>query len=110
MFPMKACFFYGHISAYVEEEELYLVDGVAINGVSGGPVFVIEESGPIIIGLVTEYRPNFSMGQSLPGMSIMRSINPLIKYYSEELKKYKTSQLKAAEVSAIRKSTSENEK
>lgn len=102
VFPMSPCFFHGHISAYIDEDELYLVDGVAINGVSGGPVFVLDdEDEPIIIGLVTEYRPNCSTGQSLPGMSVMRSINPLIKYYSEELKKYKTAQLKAAEVTPV---------
>src|SRR5262249_62208479 len=33
------CFFSGHISAYIESESAYLVDGVAINGVSGGPAF-----------------------------------------------------------------------
>lgn len=102
VFPINPCFFHGHISSYIDEEELYLVDGVAINGVSGGPVFVIEKDGPVIIGLVTEYRPNCSTGQVLPGMSVMRSINPLIKYYSEELKKYKTAQLQVARATEMK--------
>lgn len=102
VFPMNSCFFHGHISSYIDEEELYLVDGVAINGVSGGPVFVIENGEPVVIGLVTEYRPNCSTGHVLPGMSVMRSINPLIKYYSEELKKYKTAQLKEAKATEVK--------
>ena len=102
VFPVNSCFFHGHISSYIDEEELYIVDGVAINGVSGGPAFVMEDGEPVIIGLVTEYRPNCSTGQVLPGMSVMRSINPLIKYYREELKKYKTRQLQVAKATEVK--------
>jgi hypothetical protein len=31
------CFFAGNVSAWVAEQGAYLVDGVAINGVSSGP-------------------------------------------------------------------------
>jgi hypothetical protein len=79
------CFFCGHISSYIENIEAYLVDGVAINGVSGGPAFIQStEEKPIIIGLVTEYHPNLSSGTALPGVSLVRSINPLIKHYKAE--------------------------
>lgn len=106
VFPMNSCFFHGHISSYIDEDELYIVDGVAINGVSGGPVFVIENGEPVVIGLVTEYRPNCTTGQVLPGMSVMRSINPLIKYYREELKKYKNAQLDVAKATEVKSSQS----
>src|SRR5881409_2815804 len=33
------CFFSGKASCWIQEEHAYLVDGVAINGVSGGPTF-----------------------------------------------------------------------
>jgi len=35
--PWTLCFFRGNVSA--RQEASYLIDGVAINGVSGGPVF-----------------------------------------------------------------------
>lgn len=33
------CFFAGNVSAWIQDQGAYLVDGVAINGVSGGPAF-----------------------------------------------------------------------
>lgn len=82
--PANLCFFCGHISTWMQKEEAYLVDGVAINGVSGGPAFVQDDKGnPIIVGLVTEYRPNFATGEARPGLSLVRSINPLLKHYTE---------------------------
>ena len=36
----------------------YLVDGVAINGVSGGPVFYTTTKGIEVIGSVSAYLPN----------------------------------------------------
>lgn len=85
--PRILCFFTGYVSAWLPDEEAYLVDGVAINGVSGGPVFrLIEEEKPSLIGLVTEYRPNLSTGSPLPGVSLVRaisSISPLTRLLHE---------------------------
>jgi len=82
--PSNLCFFCGHISTWLKQDEAYLVDGVAINGISGGPAFVQDkDENPIVIGLVTEYRPNFVTGEPLPGVSLVRSINPLLKHYTE---------------------------
>ncbi|MBM4135549.1 MAG: trypsin-like peptidase domain-containing protein [Nitrospira sp.] len=36
--PYTLCFFSGYISARREDRKAYLIDGVSINGVSGGPV------------------------------------------------------------------------
>lgn len=81
--PFNLCFFSGHISAWLKQDEAYLVDGVAINGVSGGPAFYECEDGKIwIIGLVTEYRPNLATGNILLGVSLIRSTAPLMKYYA----------------------------
>jgi hypothetical protein len=55
------CFFAGTVSAFVENQSAYLVDGVAINGVSGGPAFHISdaEKDPIVVmGVVSAYVPN----------------------------------------------------
>ncbi|MCL4837765.1 MAG: serine protease [Thermoanaerobaculia bacterium] len=55
----ELCFFTGCISAFLGNEDCYLVDGVAINGVSGGPVFAAkDEKTPEIIGIVSAYLPN----------------------------------------------------
>ncbi len=76
------CFFHGFVSAWLQSEEAYLVDGVAINGVSGGPAFVNDKGNITLIGLVTEYHPNLATGTALPGLSLVRSINPLLRYYT----------------------------
>lgn len=71
------CFFRGTVSAYIEGEHSYLIDGVAINGVSGGPVFRIGYPGVELIGLVSAYVPNRATGETLPGLAIARDVQEL---------------------------------
>lgn len=65
------CFFSGHVSAYVEGR--YFIDGVAIQGVSGGPAFHYgrgtgrPETRVRILGSVSAYRPG---GDALPGLLV----------------------------------------
>lgn len=67
--PYELCFFAGSVSAHKAARRAYLIDGVAINGVSGGPVvFVQPVTGAQIIGTVTAYFANRSGGESLPGL------------------------------------------
>lgn len=82
--PDHLCFFAGNISCVIENEETYLVDGVAINGVSGGPVFYKEvaDRNPKVCGVVTAYRPNYITGASMPGLSVVKTVKP----YSSTLK------------------------
>ncbi len=68
------CFFTGTVSAYGEASHAYFVDGVAINGVSGGPAFTADDGGPRIIGLVSAYVPNRATGETLPGLGIVRDV------------------------------------
>ena len=77
------CFFSGHVSALWTEHGDYLVDGVAINGVSGGPAF--EKSGGVatIVGLVTMYIPNLVHGRTQPGISVVRSISDVVKLFDD---------------------------
>src|SRR5262245_57195139 len=58
--PSTLCFFSGRVSSWLEERSSYLVDGVAINGVSGGPAFQSSpgEKGATVIGVVSAYIPN----------------------------------------------------
>ncbi len=63
------CFFSGTVSFYKSRENTYLIDGVAINGVSGGPVFsVLSKSKPQIIGVISAYIANKRGDDSLPGL------------------------------------------
>ncbi len=71
------CFFGGRVSAWLEEEEAYLIDGVTINGVSGGPAFHLTDDGVAIMGVVSAYIPNRATGEVLPGMGVVQSVDTL---------------------------------
>lgn len=67
--PSNLCLFTGRISAHIKPDNSYLIDGVAINGVSGGPVFYCPEEDELkIIGTVSSYMPNRMYGDTLPGL------------------------------------------
>jgi len=68
------CFFSGRISAWSERLDGYLVDGNAINGVSGGPVVTVIDDTVNLIGTVSAYAPNRATGETLPGLAIVRSV------------------------------------
>jgi hypothetical protein len=69
------CFFTGTVSAWQEEMGAYFVDGVAINGVSGGPAFATYGTDHLeIIGVVSAYMPNRVTGETLPGLGIVRDV------------------------------------
>ena len=72
------CFFSGMVSAFDNSRHAYLIDGVAINGVSGGPV--IYSAGPDtiqIIGSVSAYIANRATGEALPGLSVAQDVSHL---------------------------------
>lgn len=71
------CFFTGAVSAWLDEPNAYFVDGVAINGVSGGPAFYCPGDDVKIIGVVSAYMPNRATGESLPGLAIVRHVTQL---------------------------------
>jgi hypothetical protein len=69
------CFFGGRISAWLDTEGAYLVDGVAINGVSGGPAFHLTGGSLLIMGVVSAYMPNRATGETLPGLGVVRDVS-----------------------------------
>ncbi|MBN1764150.1 MAG: trypsin-like peptidase domain-containing protein [Sedimentisphaerales bacterium] len=78
------CFFSGHVSGYINEPPTYLIDGVAINGVSGGPAF---DNRAHIIGLVSAYIPNkVDETTTLPGLMALVPISS-VRYYMENMMK-----------------------
>lgn len=80
LFESELCFFHGHISGYLNDTPTYLVDGVAVNGVSGGPAF---DNRAHLIGLVSAYIPNRVDAQTtLPGLMALVPIN-VIRYWME---------------------------
>jgi hypothetical protein len=76
--PDDLCFFNGCVSVYLEQEEAYLVDGVAINGVSGGPAFELSATGGITLaGVISAYIPNRATSETLPGLSMASDVAQL---------------------------------
>lgn len=74
--PATLCFFSGSISAWMEARKAYLIDGVAIHGVSGGPViYRCEDSKVRIVGIVTLYRANRATGEALPGLLYAQDVS-----------------------------------
>jgi len=72
------CFFSGRTSCWLAQEEAYLVDGVVINGVSGGPAFWPGVDGQVyLVGIVSAYIPNTQSGASLPGLGVVRHVRQL---------------------------------
>ena len=81
--PNNLCFFTGSISCWVNDLQSYLVDGVAINGVSGGPVFYTTTKGIEVIGSVSAYLPN-KVGVT-PGLAMVSHV----KQYQKIIKTIK---------------------
>lgn len=70
------CFFSGNISAWQENRKAYLIDGVAISGVSGGPVlYGTETEGVQIVGTISAYTASRVYGEALPGLSIAQDVS-----------------------------------
>jgi len=80
------CFFSGHVSATYATAGDYLVDGVVIHGVSGGPCFIHNGEDMIVMGLVSAYYANRSTGEALPGLGLIRSVVPLVEALERERK------------------------
>jgi hypothetical protein len=71
----KLSFFAGVLSSYLDQPPGYLVDGVAINGVSGGPAFTREGA---IVGIVSSYLPNWiDKTTALPGLVTLVSVGAI---------------------------------
>ncbi len=82
--PSELCFFQGGISAFVKSDDSYLIDGVAINGVSGGPVFAeIGESNPELVGIISAYIANRQATGALPGLLKAHDVTHLYKVIDE---------------------------
>jgi hypothetical protein len=79
--PNEFCFFSGSVSCFLPNVGSYLVDGVAINGVSGGPAFVTFKEGHLqVIGIVSAYIPNKVSGDTLPGVCFITGVYPFHEF------------------------------
>ena len=109
--------FAGNISARQEWRHAYLIDGVAINGVSGGPVmYSTEAEGVQIVGSISAYVSNRATGETLPGLAIARDVSYLhdtiskIKSLDEASKQKKEQQSQEITSSASQKNRQEQPK
>jgi len=82
----QLCFFGGKISAFMGDQQAYLVDGVAINGVSGGPAFYNGGEKVVLMGVLSAYIPNRSTGEALPGLAVARDVS----HFHDRLKHFKS--------------------
>lgn len=96
--PQNLCFFSGVVSFYNLADESYLIDGVAINGVSGGPVFSeFGDSPPQIVGVISAYISNRRDGGSLPGLLKAQDLAILHKHISS-LKSFNEAKQEKSEI------------
>lgn len=77
---LQPCFFSGVISNYFHNSEQYAIDGVAIHGVSGGPVFChCEKTGLCLIGSISSYEVNrvpvIGGVEAWPGLLVSHSVS-----------------------------------
>ncbi|MGE0357192.1 MAG: serine protease [Burkholderiales bacterium] len=84
--PRDLCFFHGRVSAPFENESGYLVDGVAINGVSGGPALSLMYDTADYVGVVSAYFPNRATGEPLPGLALVRDVS----YFHDLIKRFRS--------------------
>lgn len=75
--PGDLCFFTGRVSHYRQNSKEYLVDGVAINGVSGGPAFWNGGDKVTLMGVMAAYIANRATGETLPGIAVVSDIEQL---------------------------------
>jgi hypothetical protein len=87
------CFFSGNVSAR-RSRGAYLIDGVSIHGISGGPViYSTPDNGVQIVGAISAYIVNRATGEALPGLAIAQDVSHFyavaahIKSIDEERKK-----------------------
>lgn len=77
--PQELCFFSGNVSARVDRRHMYLIDGVAISGVSGGPVLYSTATEGVnsvrIVGTISAYIVNRNTGEALPGLSMAQDVS-----------------------------------
>ena len=69
------CFFSGNISAWWESTHTYLIDGVAISGVSGGPVLCMTQAQLQIVGTMSAYRAGGVGGAPTPGLAFAQDVS-----------------------------------
>lgn len=95
--PDHFSFFNGVVSCFLNDDYAYLVDGVAINGVSGGPAFTVFKNNIQLIGVVSAYIPNRATGESLPGVCFVVGINPFYDFI-KDIKSVEEASEKAKEI------------
>lgn len=78
VYQQELCFFSGRVSRFAKRFNGYLVDGVAINGVSGGPAFWNGGKQITLIGVVSAYLVNRATGETLPGLSLVRNVDQFL--------------------------------
>jgi hypothetical protein len=108
--PYTLCFFSGSISARRDDNSAYLIDGVAINGVSGGPVIYLDPTdGVQFVGAVSAYRINRQSGEALPGLLVAQDVSHA-NFVVEKIRSFEEEKQKKAAEEAKKKQQEANAK
>jgi hypothetical protein len=77
--PNILCLFSGVVSAWQATKGIYIIDGVGISGVSGGPVIckVPDDPNIYIVGIISSYLSSSNYQGTAPGLLFARSVVPL---------------------------------
>lgn len=78
-----SCFFRGVVAGHRPDAPYYFLDGTALPGVSGGPVF--DRNG-LLVGVLAAYLPESAEGVSIPGLACAIAINPVRLFVEEVLR------------------------
>jgi hypothetical protein len=100
--PSTLCLFQGGVSAFNRDNDSYYIDGIAINGVSGGPVFDDDDNTAQIVGIVSAYHYNRQGGGNLPGLLMAYDATHL-NATVEKLKSLDEARKKASEITKAQK-------
>ena len=78
--PETLCFFSGRISAALPNSGSFVIDGVGMPGVSGGPVFCETAAGLRLVGSVSAYaydvrKTGPTTEHSLPGLAVANDVS-----------------------------------
>jgi hypothetical protein len=84
-------------SAFEAWRHAYLIDGVAINGVSGGPVLFLHQTrGVQLVGSISAYIAKRATGEALPGLAVAQDISH-VHAVAADIKSYDELRRKEAE-------------
>jgi hypothetical protein len=77
------CFFAGHISCHLTGTGYYAIDGAAMHGLSGGPLFTEFQGETFLLGTILSYGPEREPVNGLPGFTAAHDLSISCRHLAE---------------------------